>query len=113
MADEQKTEENAAPGKGGKKVFLFSGVGVVVIIAAAFLFATVAVPLPPENSDADGAESTTASKAAEGADAPLEVFDVPVILVNVKDTNKKRVLKIHVNAMYTTTRRELAVPLLE
>lgn len=113
MPDDAKNEEVAAPEKGGKKVFLFSGVGMVVIIAAAFLFATFAVPAPPENGEAGDGDATGSTSAEGVAETPLEIFDVPVILVNVKNTNKKRVLKIHVNAMYETTQPEIVVPLFE
>jgi flagellar basal body-associated protein FliL len=111
MPDEQNAE-NAAPPKSGKKKFmLFSGVGLAVIIGAAFMFATFAVPAPPEK--APSREQDDGSGGPAGGDKFLEIYDLPTIMVNLKGTNKKRVLKLRLNVMYECTNPALASALFE
>lgn len=110
MADEQNVE-NPSPEKGGKKkVVIFSGAGLLVIIAAAFLFTTFAVPAPPAD-EADGQEQEEAS--ADQAAASQEIYDLPVIMVNIKGTNKKRILKIHLNVVYEADNPETSTLLFD
>ncbi|MHC4942909.1 MAG: flagellar basal body-associated FliL family protein [Planctomycetota bacterium] len=112
MADEQNAE-NAAPAPSGKKkLVVFSGVGLAVIIGAAFMFATFAVPVPPEDA-AKGAEQGDDPGAQMAGEGALEIYDLPTIMVNLRGTNKKRVLKIHLNVMYESDTPELASALFE
>ena len=36
------------------------------------------------------------------------IYDVPEVMVNLKGTSKKRILRLHINLMYETTHKELA-----
>lgn len=110
MADEPNEEKSAPSGGGKKKLLLFSSAGLVVIIAAAFLFATFAIPAPPadEQSGADG------GGAGDGTvGTTQEIYDLPVIMVNIKNTNKKRILKVHLNIVYETKSPETSAGLFD
>lgn len=106
MADE-KVDEKAlavADSGGGKgKLMIFSGAGVAVVIGAAFVFATFAVPAA---DDVSGEPGTEAGETA--VEQQVGFFDVPVIMVNLKGTNKKRVLKIHLNVLFEAENIEVA-----
>jgi flagellar basal body-associated protein FliL len=96
----------AAGGSGGKgKLMIFSGAGVAAVIGAAFIFATFAVPAVDESQGEPGTDGKAEVEQQVG------FFDVPVIMVNLKGTNKKRVLKIHLNALFEAENIEQATSL--
>ena len=105
MADETNQEKELKPKGGSGKMILFSGAGLAVVIAAAFLFATFAVPAAPEG--AGGGEPAEGPAAAEGAGiTTTQYYEIRDVMVNVKGTNKKQILKTSLNLMYETDRPE-------
>lgn len=109
MADEAKEETKEAKKGGMGKLFLFSGVGLVVVIGAAFAFATFAVPALPAGSPSGAASGEGGTAEGEaGDDQPKLVFNVPSIMVNLKGTKKKRVLKLQLNLVYRSDNPEEA-----
>jgi flagellar FliL protein len=113
MVDEPNGEQTPKEKKGKKKILVFSIAGIGLIIAAAFLFATVAVPVPPQEEPPSQAASPEGGGAGDTAGGRLEIFDLPAIMVNLKGTSKKRILKIHMNMMYEAKHPETAAALLE
>jgi len=116
MAEEPENDvQNPKEGKGGKKkLFLFSGVGLAVVIGAAFLFVTLAVPKAPEGGEAEASRSEgDGTQGGANGKMALDIYDIPVIMVNLKGTNKKRILKLHLNVMYESPTPETAPALFE
>lgn len=111
MPDEEK---NLEAGGGSKKIILFSGIGLAVLVGAAFLFTTFAVPsLPEGGTDQETEESAKDGEQGELDQADLIPYDLPVIIINVKGTGKKRMLKIQLSIGYVTSNAELAAQVIE
>ncbi len=101
MADEQNQENEALPKGGSGKVMIFSGVGLAVVIAAAFLFTSFAVPVGPAGASGPDSEGDVANEE-EGAVPQFEIYAVPTIMTNVKGTNKKQILKTTLHLIFET-----------
>ncbi|MBU0753815.1 MAG: flagellar basal body-associated FliL family protein [Planctomycetes bacterium] len=113
MPDDQNVG-NPTPEKGGKKkVVIFSSAGLVTIIAAAFLFTTFAVPAPPDGNDSEVTDADGGISEAALLEAAQDIYDLPVIMVNIKGTNKKRILKVHLNVVYEAKKPETSALLFE
>lgn len=115
MPEDQKEEQAAQPRGGNtKKLVIFSSAGLAVVIAAAFLFTTFAVPsLPESNTGEPGNANSSEPGEANPAVGPAQIYDVPVIMVNLKGSNKRKVLKVHLNLEYESTYPELASELFD
>jgi len=116
MADEKEEknkEEGREPAKGGnKKIFVFSGAGLAALIAAAFLFATFAVPTVPEEGNAGTEGKEKEARKTEEEHPPL-VYALPSIMVNIKGTNKKQILKVTLNLVCRTDKPEETTRLID
>lgn len=115
MPEEQRDEQAAQPKEGGtKKLVIFSSAGLAVIIAAAFLFTTFAVPSLPEGASGEPGNTDTGEPGeADPTTGPAQIYDVPVIMVNLKGSNKRKVLKMHLNLEYESAYPELASELFD
>lgn len=111
MPDEQNQEKIEKPKGGTGKLLLFSGAGLAVVIAAAFLFATMAVPAAPEGGAGDPADGSV--DAEGGLEKSTQFYEVRDIMVNVKGTNKKQILKTSLNLMYEADKPEIAAMVFE
>ena len=75
-----------------------------MVIGAAFLFTTFAVPSSDGSGNGDVSVQDGEASEDKGAVSRDDLlnYSVPEILVNLKGTSKKRILKIKLNVMYET-----------
>ena len=108
MPEEKNQEAAETKEKGGKGVMLPALIGLVVIIGGAFLFTTFAVP-----KAAPGEEGVEGEDGIAEEELELAAYDVPELLVNLKDSRMKNVVKIHINLLYRFKDPDMTVTVFE
>jgi len=114
MADDKNDEKVVESGGGGmKKMLIFSVAGLAAIIGAAFLFTTFAVPVAPENGDEAVSEEGDENQDGKSSLEDLIPYELPSIIINVKGTGMKRMLKVALKIAYEASKPDEAILLLE